>query len=134
MTTQTEDKRSMTSNADKKEPTAGTRGLVKKQYNKSNKNILMDDSSEINNELKLPILRGFRVRGLVFVHCPWCDRMLVHGWGRADSARVIEVRCAHGGHQPPAPSGYRISVFRQKDLKIVDYPPVKKKGGATHVK
>jgi hypothetical protein len=134
MTTQTEDKRSVISNANKKEPTAGTRGLVKKQYNKGDKSILMDDSSEINNELKLPILRGFRVAGLVFGHCPWCDRMHVHGWGRADNSRVIEVRCAHGGHQPPAPSGYRISVFRQMDLKIVGYFPVNKKGGPTHAK
>jgi hypothetical protein len=94
----------------------------------------MKASVSNNNDSRLPILRGFRVAGLVFVHCPWCDRMHVHGWGRADSARVIEVRCAHGGHQPPAPSGYRISVFRQKDLKIVGYPPVKKKGGATHAK
>ena len=64
MTTQTEDKRSVISNANKKEPTAGTRGLVKKQYNKGDKSILMDDSSEINNELKLPILRveAFRSR------------------------------------------------------------------------
>ena len=61
----------------------------------------MKASVSNNNDPKPPILRGFRVRGLVFVHCPWCDRMLVHGWGRADSARVIEVRCAHGGHQPP---------------------------------
>jgi hypothetical protein len=117
-----------------KEPAAGTRGFVKKQYNKVNKTNIMDESSQINNDPKLPILRGFRVRGLVFVPCPWCDRIHVHGWGRKDSARVIELRCAHGGHQPPAPSEYRISVFRQKDLKIVGYSPVKKKGGATHAK
>ncbi len=115
-------------------PTAGTRGLVEKQYNKTNDLRIMEDSAEINGNSKPPILRGFRVRGLVVAHCPWCDRMHVHGWGRKDSARVVEVRYPHCGTQPGAPSAYRISVFRMSDLKKTGYLPVNKKGGSTHAK
>src|SRR6266436_3945643 len=78
----------------KEEPTGKDRGLKEIQDNKTNTSKLTHGSSEINNDSRLPILRGFRVKGLVFVHCPWCDRMHVHGWGRTDSARVIEVRRA----------------------------------------
>jgi len=118
---------------EKKEPTASTRGFVKKQDNNYETHII-DHSEEINDNSKLPILRGFRFHGLVIVHCPWCDRMHVHGWGRQDSANVTEIRCAHGGHQPPAPSAYRISVFRNRDLKKVGYFPVNKKGTPAHAK
>ena len=41
---------------------------------------------------QLPILRGFRVDESVYVHCPWCDRMHVHGWEHNDSSRVITLR------------------------------------------
>jgi hypothetical protein len=114
-------------------PTAGTRGLVKKQDSNNELHVL-ENSAEINDNLKLPILRGFRFNGLVVVHCPWCDRMHVHGWGRQDSARITEVRCAHCGTQSGAPSAYRISVFRMSDLKKTGYLPVNKKGGSTHAK
>src|SRR6516164_3257484 len=70
---------------------------------------------------QLPILRGFRVGGSVYVHCPWCDRMHVHGWERNDSSRVITLRVAHGGHEPPAPTWYRVSVLRKKELQRINY-------------
>jgi hypothetical protein len=116
---------------EKKEPTAGTRGLVKKQDDNYGTHII-ENSEEINDNSKLPILRGFRFNGLVIVHCPWCDRMHAHGWGRQDSASVTEIRCAHCANQPGAPSAYRISVFRMSDLKKTGYLPVNKKGGSTH--
>jgi hypothetical protein len=94
----------------------------------------MKASVSNNNDSRLPILRGFRVRGLVVAHCPWCDRMHAHGWGRKDSARVVEVRYPHCGTQPGAPSAYRIGVFRMSDLKKTGYLPVNKRGGSTHAK
>jgi hypothetical protein len=118
----------------KEEPTGKDRGLKEIQDNKTNFLKLTYGSSEINGNSKPPILRGFRVRGLVVVHCPWCDRMHVHGWGRKDSARVVEFRFPHCGTQPGAPSEYRISVFRMSDLKKTGYLPVNKKGGSTHAK
>ena len=64
------------------------------------------------------ILRGFRVGASVYVHCPWCDRMHKR-WERNESSRVITLRVAHGGHEPPAPPSHRVSVFREKDLQRI---------------
>ena len=85
-------------------------------------------------EKQFPILRGFRVGNLVAAHCPWCDRMHVHGWPREDSARDTILRYAHCDHQPPAPSSYRVSVFREKDLQRVGYFPAGQDKGAKNVK
>jgi hypothetical protein len=129
MTAQTEDKESLVSNANKKEPTARTRGLRKKQHNKPNDTRLMDASFEINNnDSQNIILRGFSIGKSVFVHCPCCDRMHVHGWDPADGERVKEWRVAHHGNNPSFPDSYLISVFRSKDLKRIGY------GGASYGK
>jgi hypothetical protein len=103
----------------KEEPTGTSLGLLNRQSDSLYDASITQKHSAINKHSELPILRGFRVGELIFVHCPWCDRFHVHGWGREDNARVITARVAHGGHQPPAPSGYRISVFRQADLKRI---------------
>jgi hypothetical protein len=128
MTAQTEGKGTVISNAKQKEPTARTRGLRNMQHNKVNKTTLTDASSEINNDTQNIVLRGFRFRGLVFVHCPWCDRMHVHGWDPTDGERVKEWRVAHHGNNPSFPDSYLISVFRSKDLKRIGY------GGASYGK
>ena len=70
-------------------------------------------------EKQFPILRKFRVRPLVFVHCPWCDRRHVHRWDRNDRSRVITLRVVHGGHEPPAPPSYRVGVFGEQDLRRI---------------
>jgi hypothetical protein len=132
MTAQPEDKGSVISNANKKEPTARTRGLRKKQHNKVNKTTLMDASFEINNDTQNIILRGFRVGNRVVMHCPWCDRMHVHGWGQEDDHRVVEWRVAHHGSNPSFPDSYQISVFRPKDLKGIGYGPLQR--GVSHGK
>jgi hypothetical protein len=84
-----------------------------------------DDSQNI-------ILRGFRVGNRVVMHCPWCDRKHVHGWGPEDDHRVVEWRVAHHGSNPSLPDSYQISVFRPKDLKAIGYGPLK--GGLSHGK
>ena len=119
MTAQTDDEGSVISN--KKEPTARTRGLRKNKNSEVNKGSLMDALPRINNDSQNITLRGFSFRGLVFVHCPWCDRMHVHGWDPADGERVKEWRVAHHGNNPSFPDSYLISVFRSKDLKRIGY-------------
>lgn len=99
-----------------KKPTARTRGLRNMQHNKVNRPTLTDASSEINDDSQNIILRGFRVGNRVVMHCPWCDRMHVHGWGPEDDHRVVEWRVAHHGSNPSLPDSYQISVFRPKDL------------------
>ncbi|SRR5260221_4479774 len=105
----------------KEEPTGKDRGLKKKQDRKTNVSKLTHAASEINNDTQNITLRGFSFRGLVFVHCPWCDRMHVHGWDPADGERVKEWRVAHHGNNPSFPDSYLISVFRSKDLKRIGY-------------
>jgi hypothetical protein len=68
---------------------------------------------------KRPLLRGFLVGNMVYVHCPWCDKMHAHGWSREDNARVITPRYSHC-HSPGAPGNYWISIFRKRSLKIVE--------------
>ena len=132
MTAQTEAKTSVISNANKKEPTARTRGLRNMQHNKVNKTTLTDASSEINNDAQNIVLWGFSFRGLVLVHWPSCDRMHVHRSDPAEGDRVKEWRVAHHTHNPSFPDSYQISVFRAKDLKRVGYGWVN--GGARHGK
>jgi hypothetical protein len=103
----------------KEEPKAGTSGLLNQQSKSLSQNNIEQKRRDSNKHSELPILRGFRVPDQVVVHCPWCDRFHVHGWDRQDNARVVTSRGAHGDHQPPAPHQYRISVFRQADLKRI---------------
>jgi len=111
----------------KKEPTVVTRGSEKTQNSNGNNATLADASTKIKWGSYFPILRGFRIGNQIAVHCPWCDRMHFHGWNAQDSSRVVTLRIAHGGHEPPAPSSYRVSVFREKDLQKLGYSPAKRR-------
>lgn len=77
-------------------------------------------SKPIRRKDKRPILRGFRVGRMVYVHCPWCDRFHQHGWESEDDGGVITARGAHGKHGPDAPAFYWISVFRERDLTWIE--------------
>ena len=101
-------------NDNKEETTNNT-----EEHEKRSKGRLLKEEKQWISQL--PILRGFRVGNRVAVHCPWCDCMHVHGWEPNHSARVISLRVAHGGHEPPAPTWYRVSVFRKKDLQRINY-------------
>jgi hypothetical protein len=75
-------------------------------------------AGSVSYKNKRPLLRGFMVGNLVFVHCPWCDKMHVHGWDRADNARVVTPRYAHC-HSAGAPGSYWISIFRKRTLETI---------------
>jgi hypothetical protein len=105
----------------KKEPTAGTRGFTTEQNKELTPESLNDNSAQSNYDRQFPILRGFRVGKQVYVHCPWCDRMHVHGWNEEDNARVVTFRVPHCCSRPSAPSSYRVSVYRERDLKLAGY-------------
>jgi hypothetical protein len=81
----------------------------------------MDTSSRINKDPQDIVLRGFPIGKSIFVPCPWCDRMHLHGWDPADGARVKEWRVAHHACKPAFPQAYQISVFRTEDLERVNY-------------
>jgi hypothetical protein len=68
---------------------------------------------------KRPLLRGFLVGNLVYVHCPWCDKMHIHGWNPEDNARAVTPRYAHC-HSQGAPGSYWISLFRKSSLKTIE--------------
>jgi hypothetical protein len=104
----------------KKEPTAGTRGLTTEQNKELTPESLNDNSAQSNHDRKFPILKGFPVGKQAYDHGPWCDRMHVHRWNEEDSARVVTCRVAHCCRSN-APSSYRVSVFREKDLRLAGY-------------
>jgi len=81
---------------------------------------------------RLPILRGVLVELLPWrddpdrpgqqrryaqlaVHCPWCDRVHLHGWNPKHDGRHVESRYPHCPHGPFLESGYLVSVLRKKD-------------------
>jgi hypothetical protein len=92
----------------------------------------MDATSRINNDSQYIVLRGSSIGKSVFVHCPCCDRMHIHGWDPASGALVKEWRVAHHTHNPSFPGAYQISVFRTEDLKRVNYG--RNEGGAPYGK
>jgi hypothetical protein len=100
-----------------KEETSTNNDSIGEKHQKHSKNRLLKEEKQWISQL--PILRGFSLGGSVYVHCPWCDRMHVHGWESNDSSRVITLRVAHGGHEPPAPPSYRVGVFGEKDLQRI---------------
>jgi hypothetical protein len=116
----------------KEEPKAGTSGLPDRKSSPLNRRIIEQKHWTGNSNSRIPMLRGFGLGELAFVHCPWCDRMHVHGWDPADGAQVKEWRVAHHTHNPSFPDSYQISVFRKKDLKWVGYGPLK--GGTRYGK
>jgi hypothetical protein len=63
-------------NYNQNKTTANTHSLGEEHQKSSKDNLSLDERKWLS---QFPILRGFRVGGSVYVHCPWCDQIHVHG-------------------------------------------------------
>jgi hypothetical protein len=105
----------------KKEPAAGIRGLTTEHNKQLTRESLSDNLAQSDYNRQFPTLRGFRVGKQVYLRCPWCDRMHLHGWNEEDSERVVTFRVSHCCRRPGAPFSYRASAYRARDVRLAGY-------------
>jgi hypothetical protein len=67
-------------------------------------------AADIPIRAKLPVLRGKVIKGLIYVHCPMCDREHVHEW--TTDIRTPQHRVAHCHSGPYLDQGYYVAPFR----------------------